>query len=310
MASASQKVWTGFRSVLCPIDFSQQSRLALKYAQAVALRGSAALTVTFANDPLLVAAAAAALHDRNIARRSASELRAFVNTTLAASSKRRLRVRSEVSTGEPTDEIIKTANRRRSDLIVLGTHGLTGTDRLLLGSTTLSVLQQTSIPVLAIPRVSQSPTGALLRSWPGQRIVAALDLEDDPSREVDTAARVAQGFGSSLLLLHVVDRISAPAWIKAALSSHERIRLAQAQQQMEEVSRRAQRRVKTDMRVICGRVSDEIAALVASERVGLTITALRDRRGWFGSRRGSVSYHVLSHAVTSVLAYPPRWRPR
>jgi nucleotide-binding universal stress UspA family protein len=158
--------------------------------------------------------------------------------------------------------------------------------------------------------MSESPTGVLLRSWPGQRIVAALDLEDDPSREVDTAARVAQWFGSSLLLLHVVDRISAPAWVKGDLSAHERIRLAHAKQQIEDVSHVAQRRVKTDTRVICGRVSDEIAPLVATERVGLTITALRDRRGWFGSRRGSVSYHVLSHAVTPVLAYPPRWRPR
>jgi hypothetical protein len=40
------------------------------------------------------------------------------------------------------------------------------------------------------------------------------------------------------------------------------------------------------------------------------ITALRDRRGWFGARRGSISYHVLVHAITPVLALPPNWRCR
>jgi nucleotide-binding universal stress UspA family protein len=61
--------------------------------------------------------------------------------------------------------------------------------------------------------------------------------------------------------------------------------------------------------VSCGRIADEIAALVAAEHIELLITALRDRRGWFGARRGSVSYHVLSHAVSPVLAYPRQWPP-
>ena len=302
--------WRGFRSVLCPIDFSEHSRLTLQYAEAVAFRGSASLTVMYANDPLLVAAAATALHDRHVARRSASELQAFMNATLTAGSRKRVRAKSEVSIGPASDEILRVAARRRSDLIVLGTHGLTGAERLLMGSTTLSVLQRTTTPVLAVPRPDQSPSHAISRSWPGQRIVVALDFDADPSRDVDIAARIAQWFDSSLLLLHVVSDITAPNWVKGDLSAHQRIRVAQAQQQIDALAAGARRRVKTDTRVICGRVSDEIAALVATERIELVVTTLRDRHGWFGSRRGSVSYHVLSHAVTPVLACPPRWRPR
>jgi nucleotide-binding universal stress UspA family protein len=309
-ASTPSKPWTGFQSVLCPVDFSEHSRLALQYAEAVALRGDAILSVVFANDPLLVAAVAAALHDRHMAKRSASELRVLINATLTRSSQKRLRLKSDVSIGDPSDEIMKAATRRRSDLIVLGTHGFTGAERLLMGSTTLSILQRTTTPVLAVPRLGRSSSSAVLPSWPGERIVAALDLDADPSGEVDVAASIAQWFGSSLLLLHVVSEIEAPAWIKGDLSPHDRIRLAHAQQQIDALAGRAGRTVKTDTRVICGRVSDEIAALSATERTELVITALRDRHGWFGSRRGSVSYHVLSHAVTPVLAYPPRWRPR
>ena len=138
------KNWAGFRSVRCPIDFSEHSRLALRYAAAVALRGNVTLTVEYANDPLLIAAAGAALHDRHLARRSAQELQEFVDATLASSVRNRLRVKSHVSIGDPAAQIVKAAARDRTDLIVLGTHGLTGADRLLMGSTTLSVLQSRS----------------------------------------------------------------------------------------------------------------------------------------------------------------------
>jgi len=300
--------WRGFRSVLCPIDFSEQSRLALRCAEAIARRGTGSLTVMYANDPLLIAAAAAALHDRDIARRSASELRAFIAATLSAESRERLRLRSGVSTGDPSREILKAASHRRSDLIAVGTHGLSGAHRLLMGSTTLSILRRSALPVLAVPWSDQS--GTLSATWPGKKIVAALDLNNGSARDADIAARLAHWFGSSLLLLHVVAEIAAPEWLSGDLGAHDRIRLARAQRQIETLADKARRHVQTETRVVCGRVADEIAAFAAAERVGLVVTALADRTGWLGSRRGRISYHVLSHGVAPVLAYPPRWQPR
>lgn len=307
--AARATAWTGFRSVLCPIDFSEQSRLALRYAEAIAVRGGGTLTVIYVSDPLLVSAAAVALHDQHLGRRSANELQAFVEATIAPASKRRLRMKPRVATGDPSDEILKTAARAQSDLVILGTHGLTGAERLLMGSTTLSLLQRTKVPVLAVPLRGQNPGPAFMASWPSERVVAALELDRASRVEVDTAARLAQWFGSSLLLLHVVSEITAPEWVRADVSPHDRIRVALAQRQLDELATDSRRRVKTEGRVVCGRVGDEIAALAAAERTALIITALRDRRGWFGARRGSVSYHVLSHAVAPVLAYPSSWHP-
>jgi nucleotide-binding universal stress UspA family protein len=215
-------------------------------------------------------------------------------------------VRLEAPTGQPADAILEIAARRRSDLIVMGTHGLTGANRLLLGSTTLTVLQRTPIPVLAIPPFRRRRT-AIPPTWPGERIVAALDFEDDPDRAVEIAARVAQWFGSALLLVHVIAETRTPAWAKVNPSTDERVREAHAQQQIARLAAAARRRVATEAVVVRGRVSDRIAALAATTRIGLTITALRDRRSWFGSTRGAVSYQVLSDAATPVLAYPPGW---
>jgi len=302
--------WAGFRSILCPIDFSDHSRLALQYAFVVALRGKALLRVMYVNDPLLVAAAAAALKDRAFTKHSAHELQEFIDATVPSRPRPGLRVTSQVSVGDPCDQILKAAASRATDLIVLGTHGVTGAGRVFFGSTTLGVLQRTSVPVLAVSHAGEIPAAAVAASWPAGPILAAIDLNGGAAIEVQSAARIAERFGSSLVLAHVVSEIASPAWLSADLSAHDRIRLAQAQRRMEALAAVAQRHVPTDVRVTCGNVADEIAAISAAERADLVLTVLHDRRHWFGAKRGSISYHVLSHAVTPVLACPPRWQPR
>jgi len=154
--TAPPKRWTNFSSVLCPIDFSEPSRQALRTAAAVAARDGAALSVLYVNDPLLTAALAAALHDRQLASRRARELRAFVAATLSGGPKPRSRVKTLVTTGSPAEEIVKAAADGDADLIVMGTHGLSWADRLILGSTTQRVLENTRVPVLAVPAVKQA----------------------------------------------------------------------------------------------------------------------------------------------------------
>ena len=289
--------WCGFRSLLCPVDFSEHSRLALKFAAAVARRSNATLTVMYANDPLLVTAAAVALDDRDLVKRSADELRAFVDATLGANATDPARFKSLVSVGPPADEIIRTAMRQQSDLIVMGTHGLTGVDRVLIGSTTLAVLRRTRVPVLAVPR---QPRNAVPRLWPGRNILAAIDLDQGATGDVAVAAELARWWETSVLLVHAIGDLSAD----------DRTRICRAQRRIDELTVAARRRVPARARVICGPAPDGIAALAAAEGSGLVITALRDRRGWFGPKRGALSYQVLSHAVTPVLARPPQWRPR
>lgn len=143
--------WRGFKTILCPVDFSGSSRAALRQAAALARRDKATLVVLYVNDPLLVASAAAALKDRQVVERSARALTAFIDRTVAARTRPRMRVTAHAAIGRASAEILKEARRRRSDLIVMGTHGISGADRLLMGSTTLSVLMRTKVPVLAVP---------------------------------------------------------------------------------------------------------------------------------------------------------------
>jgi nucleotide-binding universal stress UspA family protein len=254
-----------------------------------------------------VAAAAAALHDRQIAKRSGVELDAFVKETLGLPS-RGLRVKTRAAVGKPADVILKAAGSAGADLIVLGTHGLTGADRLIMGSTTLAILQRAKVPVLAVPRGLQG--GRAPASWPGRQIVAAVEVDAGATKEIEHAARVADWFGASLLLLHVVSPIGLPRWFEGDLSALEEARAARAKQQLAALAGAADGRVRIHTQVVHGRVADEIAAFTAASGTGLMLIALRDRTGWFGASRGSISYHVLAHAAAPVLACPPRWRPR
>jgi len=308
MAAARRPArWAGFRSILCPVDFSDQSRQALRYADAVARRARVALHVCYVNDPLLLAAATSRLHYPGLAIQSKRELQMFVETALPRrSSKERLPTFRTV-TGVPAEQILEAAERLRADLIVLGTQGLTGAERLFLGSTTIGVLQRARVPVLAVPPVKDKMNSAPPPSWPGTRILAAVDLNGDSRSDVGAAARIAKWFGSSLFLLHVIEAPVAPSWLIGDAKGRQRKLLDEAEYQLNQLAATASDDVHVESRVVCGRIAETIAGVAASERIELSTTALRDRRGWFGARRGSTSYEVLTHATAPVLAYPPEW---
>jgi len=297
----------GFRSILCPVDFSDQSRLALRYAAAIARRSDGHLSILYVNDPLLIAAAGIALNDRALATRNLAELRRFVESTVSPHAMERARLDELVTSGRPAEEITKAAQRRRCDLIVMGTHGLTGADRLLLiGSTTHGVFQRTSVPVLAIPggRAGAPRAPAPRPSWPGRRIIAVVELDRRSKRDARAAVAVARAFGSAVLLVHVVPELKSPQWLHKRMGAAERTRIAHAQTALDALATGLRRQAEIEPRVLFGDATREISKLAATERADLVIMTLRTPRDWFGPRRGSMSYQVLSQVTTPVLALP------
>ena len=62
-----------------------------------------------------------------------------------------LSIETAVVEGKPSREIVRYAEEVDCDLVVMGTHGRGGIDRLLLGSVAESVIRASSIPVTAVP---------------------------------------------------------------------------------------------------------------------------------------------------------------
>ena len=139
-----------FRSILCPVDFSANSRAALRYAAMLARLSDADLLVLYVDDPLLAAVMATRRTASTMIAAAETELQRFVagafrDTTSAPAYTVMTRA------GSPAGEIVKAAEQHGCDLIVIGYRGAGRTSRLLFGSTTEGVMRMTAVPVVAIP---------------------------------------------------------------------------------------------------------------------------------------------------------------
>jgi nucleotide-binding universal stress UspA family protein len=293
-----------FRSILCPIDFSPQSATALRVARLIAERFGARLTVMFVNDPILLAAASAAhLDRRTFIDRTNTELARFVKRMTGRARGAQDGIPLVVRAGNPAEEILAEARRLRSDLLVMGSHGLSGIQKALFGSTTEQVLRHGRVPVLAIPPSMRLHRRATLDI---SRVIAPIDLAGEWQSDAIRAATVAAEFDARLLLVHVLAPVQAPPWATATVRSNERRRIEKARTALE----RVRTKLFTDLqsmstRVVVGKAAHEIARLTTGGR-SLVVMSLRGTAGVWGLRRGSIAYRVLTHSATPVLALPRR----
>src|SRR4051812_46795845 len=167
------------RAILSPVDFSEHSRDALRWAGAFAARFHSRLTVISVVDPLLAEAARIRLGQDLAKTETEPALREFVAATW--SEKAHLPEPTVVKTtvGEPATAILETARADGTDLIVMGTQGLGGFRKWLLGSTTERLLRRTDVPVLAVPSPSSdSEVGPRNRGFEISHILAATDFSE------------------------------------------------------------------------------------------------------------------------------------
>jgi nucleotide-binding universal stress UspA family protein len=291
-----------FQTVLCPVDFSDHSRSALTYAALLAARSKGRLVVIFVEDPLLATAAAVAYDEKALTDKGREELRRLVERTITPFRLPMSSVTLDVAVGKPHDEIAWTAKRLKCDVIVMGSHGRTGTDRLMLGSTTHRMLRRSPLPVLATPPVTGRARGPA-KGWPGKMVIAPVDIGIRDRADALAAAVVARELGTRLELVHVVEPINNPPWLEVDadrrnLQRQRRaiVRLTQLQDELKGVA--------TAVRVESGKPADEIAKIASSTHVGLVVMTRRRGQGLFGPRQGSISYQVLWKANTPVLALP------
>lgn len=99
----------------------------------------------------------------------------------------------------PSDGIIKTADRELFDLIVMGTHGRSGLDHLLVGSVTERVVQRSKVPVLCV-RGGPDPyiEGVRMGS-----VLCPTDLSEHSLRGIRAGIMLARPFQAQVDLLHV-----------------------------------------------------------------------------------------------------------
>lgn len=290
-------------SVLCPIDFSNPSRAALRHATAVAEHFQAHLILLTVNDPLMVEAAEMKVGPGWLPDDSERELRRFFEHTFQHRKAFPVDVEYLVTTGQPSQEILRVARERACELIVMSTHGLTGIRKLFFGATTERVLRETTVPVLVTPPAEPGPLYLEDYAAIVGRVMAPVDLSPASTRQLRVAAALADALSVPLLLTHVVEpqRFAGAA---AHLPSTDVERRARSEAALEALAADVPARVKFEALTVFGDPAEEISKVARDRRAGLIVIGLHGSP-LAGPRMGSVTYRVLCLSPTLVLALPP-----
>ncbi len=96
------------------------------------------------------------------------------------------------------------ADRVSADLIIVGSHGYSGIDRLMLGSQARHLLKLATVPVLIVGAATQP--GAEGKA-PFTRLLAPVDLSPQSLAAIRRAAGLAQDYGATLTALHAIDLV-------------------------------------------------------------------------------------------------------
>ncbi len=146
---------------LCPIDFSDASQAAEAEAQrlAAALGAEIVLLHVMTEAPLWTESIRAA-KVRAVFESQRAWATTALETRVSALTAAGVPARARVTTGLAWEEILRAAREEQADAIVMGTHGRSGLDRMLLGSVTESVLRQSACPVLTVRPPERRRKGA------------------------------------------------------------------------------------------------------------------------------------------------------
>jgi nucleotide-binding universal stress UspA family protein len=142
------------RSILLPTDFSECARHAVPYAAQLARLVGARVVCLHVVEPVVPAVGWTPIAEplpvadvgEQLEDSAAAELPRFARCEEFEG----LDVEDVIARGEAASEIVRVAEERGADLIVISSHGRTGLGRILFGSTAESVVRHAPCPVLVV----------------------------------------------------------------------------------------------------------------------------------------------------------------
>ena len=236
--------------ILCPTDFSEPATLALYYGKHLADCFNGSLVVLYADSfsppPYFTSGQVEDLAKEIGRFKGAAHeyLTHYVSEHIGGSSK----VEMVVAENQTVPAILLAAKEKKADMIVMGTHGRSGINRLILGSVTEKVLHETDRPVLT---VREKKGAAELSRVSVQQVLCPINFTKVALKALEHATAISKCFEAELLVLHVIESHSTDiketdehgrlcAWIPDDIRSRcnlkEIVRRGDAAEQITEVA--------------------------------------------------------------------------
>jgi nucleotide-binding universal stress UspA family protein len=273
-----------FTRILVATDFSKPAELALKTAIAISELFDSKIFIVHATSPFVYGTGTEALplEVYNVNLDAAIEKMHQIVEGEPALGKRE--PKTIVAYAGAVELIEQVTHDENIDLIVVGSHGASGIERLALGSVAETILRRATCPVLIVGPHSKAEL------HPFRSIVFASDLETTGLRGAQYAAALAESVHGKLTLLHVLkESASQPDTTAEVAEDHA----------MHELQRLLppdiDRYCKATVRVEYGSPAEAIAGVALSESASLIVVGLRDR-----VLADHTPWSTLSHVIREV----------
>jgi len=187
--------------ILLPVDFSERSAGAARYARSLAHHFQAEVVAVHVLTPphyefgaLEIGGSMLTELYMNRNAQVNTELGGFVEAELAD-----VRTRQVVLEGEPAGKIVEFAHDEGIDLVVMPTHGYGPFRRFILGSNTAKVLHDADCPVWTGVHLEAAPAFTEL---PIGNILCGVDLGPQSAKALVWAGWLQQAFNARLTVIH------------------------------------------------------------------------------------------------------------
>ncbi len=277
--------------VLIATDFSQQSELALQYGLDFARLFGARAEIAYVlpTEEYALAGAEGLLAGRDAARRDLLDLKSKLRRKVAYNDDTECQV--TMLEGPIADSLLECARKKRTDLIIVGTHGRGGLRKLILGSVAEKVFRQSSVPVLTVgPNINRRNRRTELR-----HILAPCDLTVKSHPAVRYACALAASHHSWLTVQHVVEHADGGMKIDP-----ERVKTG-IRERLAEIVGADGVDLDVNYRVDAGRVASTILDVAATLDSDLIVLGVRPSAGMLDRFVWPVAYELVCGASCPVL---------
>jgi len=291
-----------FRRILCPIDFSDASRHAADHAIAIAgwygshITALHVLQTPVIFEPPILFAERGGLKTLPANREQVlTRLDAWMQPASAAL----VPWDTRIDEGVPAECVLQYARFLPADLIVMGSHGKSGFEHLVLGSVTEKVLRNAGCPVLTVP-----PRAVTTSKLPFKRLLCPVDFSTPSLEALQVAFSLAEEADAELTVLHVVDWPDDDTFLTETFNSPEMRQQLEAQ-----TAQRVNALIPDDARVwsrpaakvAVGKAYQEIIGAAGESAADLIVIGVHGRNALDLTLFGSTTNQVVRRASCPVL---------
>lgn len=294
-----------FKQILCPTDLSEASRPALSYAAAFAGWYGARLSIlhvvpTF--DAITVPPSELAGQVQVIYPTSREEVTAELQRQAEASGAANVPLDLDAAEGDPVAVIVERALDSRADLVVVGSHGRSGFNRLLHGSTAEQVLLKAPCPVLTVPprAPGHAPSDLLFR-----RILCGMDFSPAALQGLGFALDLGRQADGRVTVLHVLEWLAEEeprAQAHFNVAEYRTYLINDARERLDAlVAAEARTWCTIETAVTAGRAYRQILKAAVEDGTDLIVLGAQGRGGLGLALGGSTTHQVVRAAQCPVL---------